>query len=88
MVDKKPGSYSAKFNIKLDPDMRSDEATKSILRKLLQVMRINEANIDKDLDTEFVHEFRVAIRKTRSALGQIQYVLSFQLNLNQYFHRS
>jgi CHAD domain-containing protein len=73
-VDKKPGSYSAKFNIKLDPDMRSDEATKSILRILLQVMRVNESNIDKDLDTEFVHELRVAIRKTRSALGQIQYV--------------
>ena len=74
VVDKKPGSYTAKVNIKLDPGMCSDEATKIILRILLQVMRINEANIDKDLDTEFVHEFRVAIRKTRSALGQIQYV--------------
>jgi CHAD domain-containing protein len=72
--DKKPGSYSAKVNVKLDPGMRADEATKIILRILLHVMRINEANIDKDLDTEFVHDFRVAIRRTRSALGQIQYV--------------
>jgi CHAD domain-containing protein len=40
----------------------------------LQVMRINEANIEKDLDTEFLHDFRVAIRRTRSALGQIKYV--------------
>ena len=74
VVGKKPGSYTAKVNIKLDPGMCSDEATKIILRLLLQVMRINEANIAKDLDTEFVHEFRVAIRKTRSALGQIQCV--------------
>jgi CHAD domain-containing protein len=74
VVDKKPGSYSAKVNVKLDPGMRSDEATKIILRILLHVMRINEANINKDLDTEFLHDFRVAIRRTRSALGQIQFV--------------
>jgi CHAD domain-containing protein len=74
LADKKPGSYSAKVNIKLDPGMRSDEATKIILRILLQVMRINEANIEKDLDTEFLHDFRVAIRRTRSALGQIKFV--------------
>jgi CHAD domain-containing protein len=74
VADKKPGSYSAKVNIKLDPDMRSNDATKIILRFLLQVMRINEVNIDKDLDTEFLHDFRVAIRRTRSALAQIKHV--------------
>jgi CHAD domain-containing protein len=74
VVDKKPGSYSAKVNISLDPDMRSDKATKAILRFLLQVMRINEANLEKDLDTEFLHDFRVATRRTRSALGQVKYV--------------
>jgi len=54
--------------------MRSDEAAKVILRFLLNVIRINETNIAKDLDTEFVHDYRVAIRRTRSALGQIQTV--------------
>jgi len=77
-VDKKPGSYSAKVKIKIDPGMRSDEATKIILRFLLQVMRINEANIGKDLDTEFLHDFRVAIRRTRSALGQIKFVFPME----------
>ena len=75
VVNKKPGDYSAKPNIQLDPQMRSDQATKVILRFLLRVMRINEAHIDKDLDTEFLHDFRVAIRRTRSALSQIKYVL-------------
>jgi CHAD domain-containing protein len=74
VADKKPGNYSTKLNIHLDPDMPSDEATKVILRFLLHVIRINEANIEKDLDTEFVHDFRVAIRRTRSALGQIKNV--------------
>jgi CHAD domain-containing protein len=71
---KKPGGYSTKIKIQIDPDMRSDHATKVILRFLLQIIRINEANIEKNIDTEFVHDFRVAVRRTRSALGQIKYV--------------
>jgi len=74
IVDQKPGSYSAKLNIQLDPDMRSDDATKVVLLFLLQVIRINEFNIEKDLDTEFLHDFRVAIRRTRSALAQTKNV--------------
>jgi CHAD domain-containing protein len=71
-VNKKPGSYSAKFNIQLNPDMSADEAAKIILRFLLQIIRINQGYIAKDLDTEFLHDYRVAVRRTRSALGQIK----------------
>jgi len=65
--------------------MRSDEATKNILRYLLQIMKINEANLEKDLDTEFLHDFRVAIRRTRSALGQIKSV--FPQNTTRQFKK-
>jgi len=75
-ADKHPGSYSSKLNIQLDPDMRSDEATRIILRHLLQVIKINEDHIAKDLDLEFLHDFRVAVRRTRSALGQIKSVFA------------
>ncbi|MGD8962459.1 MAG: CHAD domain-containing protein [Desulfobacterales bacterium] len=74
LADRAPGSYSSKVNIQLDPAMRSDEATKIILRLLLKVMRTNEAVFEKDLDTEVLHDFRVAIRRTRSALAQIKNV--------------
>jgi len=74
VAGKSPGSYSSKLKIQLDPAMRSDEASKTILRYLLQIMKINEANLEKDLDTEFLHDYRVAIRRTRSALGQIKSV--------------
>ena len=70
----KPGSYSAKVNIKLNPGMRSDEATKAILQFLLDVMKINAGNMEKDFDTEILHDLRVAIRRTRSALGQVKSV--------------
>ena len=82
---KNPGSYSSKLKIQLDPAMPSDEAAKIILRYLLQIMKINEANLEKDLDTEFLHDFRVAIRRTRSALGQIKSV--FPQNTTNRFKR-
>jgi CHAD domain-containing protein len=54
--------------------MRADEATKVILRVLSRIIRVNAANIEKDIDTEFIHDFRVAVRRTRAALGQIRSV--------------
>ena len=71
---KRPGSYTSKPDFQLEPGERSDLATKMILRRLLDVMRANQAGIRADIDTEFLHDFRVAIRRTRSVLGQIRNV--------------
>jgi CHAD domain-containing protein len=71
-----PASYSAKLNLQLQPDMRSDEATKIILRRLLETMLANEDGIRADIDVEFLHEFRIAVRRTRSALSQIKGVFA------------
>ena len=73
-VGRRPDSYTAKPDFQLEPDMRSDLATKRILRQLLDVMRANQAGIRADIDTEFLHDFRTAIRRTRSALSQIRNV--------------
>ncbi len=75
-VKKNPGDYTSKLKIQLHPGMRSNEAAKIIFRYLLQIIKINEINIKKDLDTEFIHDFRVAVRRTRSALGQMKSVFS------------
>ena len=69
---KKPGDYSAKLNLQLDPEMRAEEAAKVILRFLLEVIKINEPYVKTDVDTEFLHDYRVAVRRTRSALSQIR----------------
>jgi CHAD domain-containing protein len=58
----------------LDPEMRADQATKLILQHLLETMQINEAGVRGNLDSEFLHDFRVAVRRTRSALGQVKRV--------------
>jgi CHAD domain-containing protein len=52
--------------------MRADAATKIILRQLLAIMRANEDGIKGDYDTEFLHDYRTAIRRTRSALSQLK----------------
>src|SRR5207245_4367045 len=41
---------------------------------LLEVLAANEPGLRANLDTEFLHDFRVAIRRTRSLLGQIKHV--------------
>ena len=55
--------------------MRADAAAKLILTHLLHTMEANEAGVREDLDSEFLHDFRVAIRRTRSGLSQIKDVL-------------
>jgi CHAD domain-containing protein len=73
---RRPGSYSSRIDVHLEPDMRSDAATKKVLAFLLGVMKQNEQGIRDDIDTEFLHDFRVAVRRTRSALGQVKNVFS------------
>lgn len=68
------GSYSDDLSIDLSPTMRSDEAAKIILCQLLDVMKANEPYIQQDVDVEFLHDYRVAIRRTRSVLGQLKEV--------------
>jgi CHAD domain-containing protein len=73
-IGETPGNYSSKLGLTLDPAMRADRATKAILHRLLDVMLQNEAGTRTGTDTEFLHDFRVAIRRTRSALTQIKTV--------------
>lgn len=57
------------------PDQRADIAVKNIFYQLLETMKDNENGIINDIDSEFLHDFRVAVRRTRSLLGQIRNVL-------------
>jgi CHAD domain-containing protein len=65
------GSYSSKLDLTLDGSSRADDAARAILRALLAALRANEDGTRRDLDSEFLHDFRVAVRRTRSCLGQL-----------------
>ncbi len=55
-----------------EPTQRGDAATKAILLRLLDELTANEIGVLQNEDTECLHDFRIAVRRTRSALGQIK----------------
>ncbi|MBK1730791.1 CHAD domain-containing protein [Thiococcus pfennigii] len=69
---RRPGDYSTKLDFRLDPEARADESAKAILRDLLATIEANIEGAKTHLDPEFLHDLRVATRRTRSALGQIR----------------
>ncbi|MGH8614763.1 MAG: CHAD domain-containing protein [Gammaproteobacteria bacterium] len=75
---RQPGDYSSKLDIRLVQTQRADVAARVILRHLVKTMIANEDGIYRDLDPEFLHDFRVAVRRTRSLLGQVKSVFPEQ----------
>ncbi len=67
--------YSSKLNIVLDGDMPAEQALRRILLTLLDQLETNLAGTKAHLDPEFLHDLRVAVRRTRAALSQIRAVL-------------
>jgi CHAD domain-containing protein len=60
--------YSNKLTIQLSPDMPGRLALRTILLDLLDTIQANVPGTLRDIDTEFLHDLRVAVRRTRSAL--------------------
>ena len=48
--------------------MPAAEAAATILLRLLDTVEANVAGVLADIDTEFLHDLRVSVRRTRSAL--------------------
>jgi CHAD domain-containing protein len=61
-------AYSNKINVRLDPDMTARAALRAVLLQLLDTLEANVPGTIRDIDTEFLHDLRVAVRRTRSAL--------------------
>ncbi len=65
------------------PRLRSDQAAYSafcaIAHYQLEVMVLNEPGVLTAEDVEFLHDFRVALRRTRSLIGQLKGVLSAEV---------
>lgn len=74
-LGRRPRDYSGKVHVDLDPAMKAQDALRAILRHLLETMERNLPGLQEGDDPEFLHDFRVAVRRTRSALGQFQGIL-------------
>ncbi len=71
-LGRQPAYYSSKGKCLLQVDMPATAAIASLLKQMLKVMAANEQGILEDIDSEFLHDYRIALRKTRSALKQIK----------------
>jgi CHAD domain-containing protein len=63
-----PGDYSSKIDVKLAPRMPAAAAMAAVLTALFDTLEANVNGTVRDLDTEFLHDLRIAVRRTRSAL--------------------
>jgi CHAD domain-containing protein len=68
-VGHRPGEMAGKATaITLSPAMSARTALAAILTELLDTLEANVPGTVKDVDTEFLHDLRIAVRRTRSAL--------------------
>ncbi len=67
-------SYDNKLRLTLHPEMRADLAMRLIHLRLLDIAEANIPGLRRALDVEFLHDFRVALRKSRSGLSQVRRV--------------
>jgi CHAD domain-containing protein len=67
-----PGGTSSKLDVALQPDHRADAAATVLLERLLTTVEQNLPGTLADIDSEFLHDLRVGVRRTRSAQRQLR----------------
>ena len=69
-----PGGLPTKVAVPLQPDQRSDAAAAVVLRGMLEVIEANLDGTIADLDTEFLHDLRVSVRRSRAVQRELKRV--------------
>jgi CHAD domain-containing protein len=75
LIAEQKESYSSKIRFHFNLRISSITAVKKIFNVLTAKMEVNEAGIINDIDTEFLHDFRVSVRRIRSAINQFKLIL-------------
>lgn len=74
-------TYLAKPEVALEADTPIKESTARIISTFIDVARQNEAGVADDYDTEFLHDYRVSLRKVRSVVSLFKGVYSDETTL-------
>jgi CHAD domain-containing protein len=67
-----PRHYTLRPTFDLRPDLPVRETARRIIHRMLAIARENEAGIKEDIDTEFLHDYRICMRKIRSVLSLLK----------------
>jgi CHAD domain-containing protein len=65
---RRPGAYTSKINVRLSAGMPAARAVCTVLTSLFDTAQANVPGTIRDIDTEFLHDLRIAVRRTRSVL--------------------
>jgi CHAD domain-containing protein len=74
-----PADYTSGVDAEITATMPAPVAAARLLLRLLDTMELNVPGVLRDIDTEFLHDFRVAVRRTRSAIKLLGGVLPADL---------
>jgi CHAD domain-containing protein len=75
LAGRPPADYSNAVNAPITAAMPASVAVATILLRLLDTLEQNVDGVLRDIDTEFLHDLRVSVRRTRSALKLLGDVL-------------
>ncbi|MFZ0994861.1 MAG: CHAD domain-containing protein [Candidatus Dormiibacterota bacterium] len=67
-LGRRPEDYSGQLDLRLSPTLSAVTAVQTILARLLDIAERNMPGVAADLDTEFLHDLRVSVRRARTAL--------------------
>jgi len=70
------GGVSSKLRVTLGEQERADAAAVAILRRLLGVIELNLPGTLADVDSEFLHDLRVAVRRSRALQRELRGVFA------------
>jgi len=71
VAPRRPGRWRA-----LAPGVTAGEALARIARSQVEALEANAAGLRADLDAEYLHDSRIALRRLRSLLGQLEGILT------------
>lgn len=77
-LDKNPKRFVKQARVYLEDSMPAADAVRAILKSLYEAVRINEPGVRADTDAEFLHDYRVAVRKARSLVGRMRGVFAHE----------
>jgi CHAD domain-containing protein len=67
-----PGGFPSKIEVPLRAQERADSAAVAVLLALLGVIEANLEGTIEDLDSEFLHDFRVSVRRSRAVQRELK----------------
>jgi hypothetical protein len=73
-AESSPAGLSAEADVELTPDLPADRAAVALSMRLLHVIEANLPGTLADIDTEFLHDLRVAVRRTRALQRELKRV--------------